>query len=69
MYDHSHDGTMARAIESAGLKIASETIEPDSQGFGTNAHLLLEGYACRIWIHQLSLIHISRLRWAEGAYK
>lgn len=55
-YDHSHDGTMARAIESAGLKIASETIEPDSQGFGTNAHLLLEGYACRIWIHQRAAV-------------
>ncbi|MBK8746109.1 hypothetical protein [Propionivibrio sp.] len=55
-YDHSHDGTMARAIEQAGLKIASETIEPDSQGFGTNAHLLLEGYACRIWIHQPAVV-------------
>lgn len=51
-YDHSHDGTMARAIESAGLKIASETIEPDSHGHGTNVHILLDGYACRIWIHQ-----------------
>ena len=55
-YDHSHDGTMARAIESAGLKIASETIEPDSQGYGTYAHLLLDGYECRIWIHQPAVV-------------
>ena len=51
-YDHTHDDTMLRAIRSAGLTIRSETYEPDSQGHGTNVHILLDGYACRIWIHQ-----------------
>lgn len=51
-YDHSHDGSMMRAINAAGLTIRSETYEPDSHGHGTNVHILLDGYACRIWIHQ-----------------
>ncbi len=51
-YDHSHDGSMMRAINAAGLTILSETYEPDSHGHGTNVHILLDGYACRIWIHQ-----------------
>ena len=65
-YDHSHDGTMQRAIEQAGLKIKSETYEPDAQGFGTNAHLLLDGYECRIWIHQPAAPRagFSPIRWA-----
>lgn len=51
-YDHTHDDTMLRAIRSAGLTIRSETYEPDSQVHGTNVHILLDGYECRIWIHQ-----------------
>ncbi|MBK8399995.1 MAG: hypothetical protein IPL29_02655 [Propionivibrio sp.] len=31
-YDHSHDGTMARAIESAGLKIASGNLRARQPG-------------------------------------
>ena len=68
LVDHSHDGTMQRAIEASGLKVKSETYEPDSTGHGSCARILLEGYACRIWINLPAAPRtgFSPIRWARA---